>query len=71
MRLMSKIAMLNDNILTTHNCENYMPNKEYWSLEDHDIFRLGVKMVLIETGYTVDEVSEDEFLNLIRPINTS
>lgn len=44
-----------------------MPNKRILIVEDHDIFRLGVKMVLIETGYTVDEAkSEDEFLNLIR-----
>lgn len=44
-----------------------MPNKRILIVEDHDIFRLGVKMVLIETGYAVDEArSEDEFLELIK-----
>jgi DNA-binding NarL/FixJ family response regulator len=44
-----------------------MSNKRILIVEDHDIFRLGVKMVLIETGYVVDEAkSEDEFLELIK-----
>lgn len=44
-----------------------MPNKRILIVEDHDIFRLGVKMVLIETGYVVDEAkSEEEFLELIK-----